>query len=69
MRRSFIVTVDLPEETTPLGTANYIRDAVSVHCGSLRPPGGYGADDIGDPYFQFRHKQFTVKIVKEGKQI
>jgi hypothetical protein len=46
-----LLTVALKSMATEEELAAYIEDAVTSWGGSLRPPGGYGDDDTGDPMF------------------
>lgn len=49
-RRTFKVTLTIPEGATITDAKAYILDAVSSWHGSLRPPGAYGElEDPGDP--------------------
>lgn len=46
-----LLTVDLNSSVAKEALAAYVGDAVASWSGSLRPPGGYGDDDTGDPMF------------------
>jgi hypothetical protein len=46
-----LLTVDLKSSVAKEELAAYVGDAVASWGGSLRPPGGYGDDDTGDPMF------------------
>jgi len=60
-RKSFIVTTDVPEDTTVRGVEDYIREAVGEWAGQFRPPGAEGLEDSGDPYFQLNGAKVTVR--------
>lgn len=51
MRRRITVSVDAPSGISDENLASYVADALGFWGGSLRPPGAYGEDDLGDPLF------------------
>jgi hypothetical protein len=51
-RLAFKVMLTLPDGVTIDQMKGYILDAVATMKGSYRPPGGYGAEDTGDPLFK-----------------
>lgn len=69
MRKSFRVTLDIPEGASVLEAREYVRDAVQIHAGSLRPPGGYDDSDEGDPMFQLNIKSIRVRPIADKAKL
>jgi hypothetical protein len=58
---SFTVSMTRPDGALIEDCRAYIQDAVSTWHGGLRPPGGYGDDDPGDPMFKLDSDSVKVK--------
>jgi|ERR1041385_57435 hypothetical protein len=58
---NFIVSLELPQHITEHDMAEYIAEAVTTWCKSLRPPGSYAEDDPGDPLFYLDGDTVTVE--------
>lgn len=66
-RIGFLVEFDQPEGANISDCRAYILDAVSTWRGSLRPPGGYGDDDPGDPLFNLDGDTVRVNYHRRSK--
>ena len=65
MKRSFTVTMKIPEGVTLHRAKLYIEDAVRCWCGSLQPPGadlGDGTHAEGDPMFNLDQDSVDVRV-------
>lgn len=67
MKKKFTVTLDIPEGASVTDTKQYIYDAVTGWAGSLRPPGGYGEADEGDPLFGLNRGKVKVAIANKSR--
>lgn len=63
MRRSFIVSFEVPQNATIQDCVDYIRDSVTTWCGSLRPEGAYDESDPGDTMRYLDTNSIRVKKV------
>lgn len=63
-----MVAFDLPEGASLAEAKAYVLDAVATWGGCYRPPGGYGDDDPGDPFFG-GPKNITVALNDKAKPL
>jgi len=63
-KETYTVTVNRPKGVSVADMKNYIDDALNNWWGQLRPPGGYGPDDDGDPLWGLKFEQ--IKRVTKG---
>lgn len=68
MRRAFVVSLEMPEGATVTEVREYIRDSVASCKGGLRPPGGLGPDDPGDPLFELDGESVKVALRIQGRR-
>lgn len=63
----FLVTLPIPDGASFKDVQEYIHDAVGSWNGSLRPPGGYGPEDEGDPLFGIERDSIKVEQKQRPK--
>ena len=63
MKKKFSVEVVIPEGASVAEMKSYIEDAVTSWAGSLRPAGGFGQHDPGDPLFYLDRSK--VKVTRQ----
>lgn len=66
-RKAFRVSVIMPIGVTVKEMREYIKDSVATMKGSLRPPGGMGDDDPGDPLFALDGDSVKVTALREPR--
>jgi hypothetical protein len=59
---SFSVSFELPDQVTVDRVRDYVEDAVANWARALRPPGGFGDEDPGDPLFRLDPN--TVRVTR-----
>lgn len=61
MKKQFLVELEVPEGAKIADCIEYITHAVQSWGGGYRPPGSYGEDDDGDPFFSLDRESVKVK--------
>lgn len=62
-RMEFRVSLVPPSGVDAARLRAYIEEAVGTWCGQLRPMGGYGDDDPGDPLFHLDRDSVKVSRI------
>lgn len=65
-RVTFTVSFDRPDGCTVAEAQETLRNHLSSMGGDLRPPGGFGSDDSGDPMFGMDRS--TIKVTRQKKR-
>lgn len=59
-----LVTIDLPTQVSKSSARNYVVEAIQTWRGQTRPPGSYGENDDGDPWWHLNPNKMTVKHIR-----
>ena len=65
MQVQVLVTAELPKGASRTAFCDYVVDAVQSWCGQLRPAGGYGDSDVGDPMFYLDPESVKASWIRE----
>ncbi len=57
----FVVDMTIPDGATITDCQKYVQTAIENWRGSLRPPGGYNEEDLGDPMFSLDTSKVKVR--------
>lgn len=62
-RIKILIDLEMPPDADADDVLAYVGEAVGTWRGQLRPPGGYGDDDQGDPMWDLKSDTITVALV------